>query len=623
MIKEIEIKNFRGVKESNLLKLAPLTVFTGSEGSGKSTVGHFLTMLKQTVTTADSNVVLYPGDSDSLVKLGTQSSLRYKGGAAPLEFSYRFELPQYLLFEDPERDKFDVPTQFLFGENVRFHCILNNTDARNPTVQQFTYELCDKERRVLSASTKRSVVKTKKSERVQFAVETDGYELKNRTGRPWLQNPPGHFYGFSNELNTYYKNAQGLFDLNTAHEQTLQNIYYVGSNRTRFNALHLWSGLRRFDVGHNGMHTITALLGASTREISLGDRRKNQPVSEIITEALQRMKLVHDFQIEDLEAIEDGYAAKVTVRKSKHEVELTEAGNAIVQVLPILVQCFCTPSNSTIVLDGIETHLSIEAQALLADILLDVIHSKENREDRNIQLIISTQSEALLRRLQRRVAEGSVAQNAIATYYTKNYSRGVDFKLIPLLEAETLHDISQYFTFKDDDRVVEITVSKDLPTLSERELEKPVPPEPKEPIKKGRGPGRPKGSKNKPKTDEPDKPKRGPGRPKGSKNKKKKQEAPAQPKRGRGRPKGSKNKPKGEEAKTPKRGPGRPKGSKNKPKIDNADKPKRGRGRPKGSKNKNTKPAVVRTVADAKASTAAKPNAKGERLKQRHSDKLS
>jgi hypothetical protein len=50
-------------------------------------------------------------------------------------------------------------------------------------------------------------------------------------------------------------------------------------------------------------------------------------------------------------------------------------------------------------------------------------------------------------------------------------------------------------------------------------------------------------------------PKRGPGRPKGSKNK-----------RGPGRPKGSKNK----------RGPGRPKGSKN----------RRGPGRPPGSKTK-------------------------------------
>ena len=69
----------------------------------------------------------------------------------------------------------------------------------------------------------------------------------------------------------------------------------------------------------------------------------------------------------------------------------------------------CTPE-SIIVLDAIETHLSMQAQALLADVLLDVIRSKEDGEDRNIQLFISTHSEAFLRRLQRRVAEGVVQQ---------------------------------------------------------------------------------------------------------------------------------------------------------------------------------------------------------------------
>ena len=57
-------------------------------------------------------------------------------------------------------------------------------------------------------------------------------------------------------------------------------------------------------------------------------------------------------------------------------------------------------------------------------------------------------------------------------------------------------------------------------------------------------------------------------------------------KRGPGRPKGSKNKSK-TDVKVVKRGRGRPKGSKNKVKTEvTAPKVKRGRGRPKGSKNK-------------------------------------
>ena len=59
-------------------------------------------------------------------------------------------------------------------------------------------------------------------------------------------------------------------------------------------------------------------------------------------------------------------------------------------------------------------------------------------------------------------------------------------------------------------------------------------------------------------------------------------------KRGPGRPKGSKNKVKKNTTPVVKRGRGRPKGSKNKVKSTDIPVVKRGRGRPKGSKNKNS-----------------------------------
>ena len=615
MLTEIQLTNFRGLKDSNRLLLAPLTVFTGPEGSGKSSVGHFLTMLKQTVSTADPSVVLYPGDKDSPVKLGTQSSILHNNADSPLQFSYRFTLPDYLLIEDPEKDQFGVPTQFLFGESIHFHCVLNYSQSKHPAVERFVYDIYDQETKVMTAVTQHSTLSTKNNIVTQFIVDTDGYTLKNKTGRPWLKQPPVHFYGFSDELKTYYKNIDGLFKLNAAHKKLLSNIYYVGSDRTRFNALHLWSGGRRFDVGYNGAHTINALLGAASREISLGDRKRNQPIQIIIRDLLKQLNLIHDMHIEDLEAIEDGYAVKITARKSKQIVDLTEAGRALTQILPILVQCFCAPRNSIIVLDGIETHLSRQSQALLADVLLDVIRSKEDAEDRNIQLLISTHSEVFLRRLQRRVAEGIIPRDTVLAYHTNNYRRGIDIQSIPFLEGNQLSDLSTYFTFADDDRSATINVVDNLPVSTLRELEKPVKPKPK--IQQStRKPGRPKGSKNKKKIDSQSRQES--ERPKESK-KNTNQQVHSEPKRRPGRPKGSKNKPKESEVQT-KRGPGRPKGSKNKPKkMDNG--PKRGPGRPKGSKNKNSAPIEIRTKKDALPKDR-KENLRAKRLKNRHIDKL-
>jgi predicted ATPase len=64
-----------------------------------------------------------------------------------------------------------------------------------------------------------------------------------------------------------------------------------------------------------------------------------------------------------------------------------------------------------------EIHLHPSAQSALADVMIDVINSRENGKDRKIQLIIETHSEHFLRRLQRRIAEDAVHQKKVSAYF--------------------------------------------------------------------------------------------------------------------------------------------------------------------------------------------------------------
>jgi predicted ATPase len=64
-----------------------------------------------------------------------------------------------------------------------------------------------------------------------------------------------------------------------------------------------------------------------------------------------------------------------------------------------------------------EIHLHPNAQSALADVMIDVINSRENGVDRDIQLIIETHSEHFLRRLQRRIAEDVVPQDKVSAYF--------------------------------------------------------------------------------------------------------------------------------------------------------------------------------------------------------------
>ncbi len=129
------------------------------------------------------------------------------------------------------------------------------------------------------------------------------------------------------------------------------------------------------------------------------------------------MSLIEDFRINPISEQRQEYEVKVRTKGSKDWVDLPDVGFGISQVLPVLVQCFYAPAGSIILMEQPEIHLHPNAQSALADVMIDVINSRENGADRNIQIVIETHSEHFLRRLQRRIAEDSVPQEKVSAYF--------------------------------------------------------------------------------------------------------------------------------------------------------------------------------------------------------------
>jgi len=71
MLKLLRIQNFKGWKDTGDIRLAPISLFFGANSSGKSSIGQFLMMLKQTVESPDRKAVFYPGGKNSAVQLGS------------------------------------------------------------------------------------------------------------------------------------------------------------------------------------------------------------------------------------------------------------------------------------------------------------------------------------------------------------------------------------------------------------------------------------------------------------------------------------------------------------------------------------------------------------------------
>ena len=102
MFKYLKIQNFKGWKDTGKIEMAPISLFFGANSSGKSSIGQFLMMLKQTVESPDRKAVFYPGGKNSAVQLGSYQEMVFNRNAShKIAFEYRWSLRDTLEIKDP------------------------------------------------------------------------------------------------------------------------------------------------------------------------------------------------------------------------------------------------------------------------------------------------------------------------------------------------------------------------------------------------------------------------------------------------------------------------------------------------------------------------------------------
>lgn len=121
---------------------------------------------------------------------------------------------------------------------------------------------------------------------------------------------------------------------------------------------------------------------------------------------------------------------KLAVNTGKPHVELVDlhtntivshrdVGVGVSQVLPILVSAYAE-SNATICIEQPELHLHPRLQGDLADVFIETSIGSEQ----NNSYIIETHSEAIIRRLMRRVREGKISKDDISIVYVESGAEG-------------------------------------------------------------------------------------------------------------------------------------------------------------------------------------------------------
>jgi len=409
MLRQLRVQNFKIWRNTGNIQMAPITLFFGANSSGKSSIGQLLMMLKQTVESPDRKAVFYPGGKNSAVQLGSYQEMVYRRNPDNnISFEYQWDFQNSLQIKDP------ITNQIYSGDFLAFEAAVGIGDKQKYSlvVDHFKYKLMGNGKLTLAVWLER-----KTGTKAEYKADAEQYTLVRKKMRAWSLKDAVRFYGFPDEVVAYYQNADFVQELNLRHEKLFHSLFYLGPLRTKTERLYSWSGVNPESVGFSGENTVAAILSARNRKISLGYKRLARPFEGIIALKLKEMGLIEEFKVNPISEQRQEYEVKVRTKGSKDWVDLPDVGFGVSQVLPVLVQCFYAPPGSIILMEQPEIHLHPSAQSALADVMIDVISSRENGADRNIQLIIETHSEHFLRRLQRRIAEDVVQQEKVSAYF--------------------------------------------------------------------------------------------------------------------------------------------------------------------------------------------------------------
>lgn len=289
MLKKLRIQNFKGWKDTSTIRMAPISLFFGANSSGKSSIGQFLMMLKQTVELPDRKAVFYPGGKNSAVQLGSYQEMVYQRDPLnKIAFEYCWSLQDGLKFKDP------VSGQNYSSDTLDFQAEVRpgDKDLHTLVLDHLSYELLERDKSKFSIGMKR-----KSDAKSEYKVDATNYTLKRKQGRVWYPGAPVRFYGFPDEVVAYHQNADFVQALNLRNEKLFRSLSYLGPLRTKAERLYSWTGIEPENVGYLGENTIAALLAARNRKISLGYKRSAKPFEEIVALKLKEMGLIEEFKV--------------------------------------------------------------------------------------------------------------------------------------------------------------------------------------------------------------------------------------------------------------------------------------------------------------------------------------
>jgi len=405
MITDISFSNFMSWKNLKKLKFGKITGIFGANSSGKTSIINMILLLKQSIESPDRKQILNFGTDRDYIQLGSYHDIIHNHIIeTPLDISIGFTNKNPLKITDPNKRQV-----VLFEDNrLIFSSSISQTKANRMFINDLTYDFANMQFHM----------RKQKKDKYEYALSAKSYYsrknlFKRAMGRGWPLPEPIKFYGFPDQVRTYYQNAGFLFDLQLNLETNFSSIFYLGPLRDYPQRQYTWTGIQPIDMGRRGERYVDALLASRERGEQFQKKRGVKKVSleEYIAYWLKEIGVIDTFIVDEIKQGTNMYQVKVKRNNESASVLITDVGFGVSQILPIITLCYYAPENSTVIIEQPEIHLHPLVQSYLADVFIDAI------QKRNIQLIIESHSEHLLRRLQLRIAEEKISSNDVELYF--------------------------------------------------------------------------------------------------------------------------------------------------------------------------------------------------------------
>lgn len=383
-ITKLRIKNFKGIKDSVVFDIKPITLFIGANSSGKSSCIHAIAALAQSVKLPNSGRPLVLDDEYAQVHLGRYIEVIHsKKYTDSISIGFDANTPHPL--RSRVRKKKDLPADTAFSVDYEFKSTRRTQDIY---LESLSYRT--------SAYQLQFTANPKKT---GYRVEFDNAQLIVAAPMTTKLTPtfnPGELVG------------EGMFDAYMINEQFAQaatkelaKVIYLGPFRQSPLRRYPTRGSSPTEVGAQGENTITLLANEHVQS-------KSRPhISEVST-WLQDLGLARKVAVSRL-GNSDMFDVQVQLTDGAN-LPIADLGYGMSQVLPVLAQCSFALPKSTLLFEQPELHLHTSSAKKMAGVFVDVQKKKD------VSIIAETHSRELLIGILDEIREKRFSVDDLAVY---------------------------------------------------------------------------------------------------------------------------------------------------------------------------------------------------------------